>query len=106
MRDVHDMSREEVFFAAIASRGLVRPSVRAIIHSRLVFMVQQPTDDQHTCFAFIGGEYEVEDTIQTRIRKKIEEETPARVIHTEYRFMVENRFTVNGKLVQALEHYV
>ena len=91
--------------AAVAKRHLVRPAVRAIVKSQRGLLVQRPTDDPTTNYAFIGGEYEVGDSFETRLRREFEEETDARVIRADYRFVVENRFLSGGKLVQTLEHY-
>lgn len=99
------MSQQERFFAAVAKRHLVRPAVRAIVHGQRGLLVQRPTDDPTTNYAFIGGEYEVGDTFETRLRREFEEETDARVLRANYRFVVENRFLSGGKLVQTLEHY-
>ena len=100
------MSREDRFFAAVASRRLVRPSVRAIIRGERGFLVQRPTDSPDANYAFIGGEYELGDTFDDRMRKEIEEETSASVVRAEYRFVVENSFLWNGNLIQTLEHYL
>lgn len=99
------MNREDRFFAAVAARKLVRPSVRSIVIGARGFLVQRPTDAPHVSYAFIGGEYELGDTFEERLRKEFEEETSARVVWSEYRFVVENRFLWNGRLVQTLEHY-
>jgi 8-oxo-dGTP pyrophosphatase MutT (NUDIX family) len=99
------MSTEDRFFATVAARRLVRPSVRAIVKSERGFLVQRPTDSPNGHYAFIGGEYELGDTFDQRLRKEFEEETSARVVHAEYRFVVENRFLWRGQLVQTLEHY-
>lgn len=106
-RTAHDagVSREDRFFAAVASRRLVRVSVRAIVRTARGFLVQRPTDDPDAHYAFIGGEYELGDTFDERLRKEFEEETSARVVRAEYRLVVENRFLWRGQLVQALEHY-
>jgi ADP-ribose pyrophosphatase YjhB (NUDIX family) len=99
------MSRQDEFFAAVASRRLVRPAVRAIVRRGRGFLVQRPTDDADAHYAFIGGEYELGDTFEDRLRSEFEEETTARVVSAEYRFVVENRFLWRGELVQTLEHY-
>jgi ADP-ribose pyrophosphatase YjhB (NUDIX family) len=99
------MDRQERFFAAVASRRLVRPAVRAIVRSERGFLVQRPTDDPGSHYAFIGGEYELGDTFDARLRKEFEEETSARVVSAEYLFVVENRFRVKEGMVQTLEHY-
>ena len=99
------MDRQDQFFSAVAARRLVRPSVRAIVRSKPGFLVQRPADNRESNYAFIGGEYEVGDTFEERLRKEFEEETSARVRRAEYLFVVENRFLWRGKLVQSLEHY-
>ena len=99
------MSQQERFFAAVAKRQLVRPAVRAIVQSERGFLVQKPTDDPTTNYAFIGGEYELGDTFEARLRKEFEEETNARVLRADYRFVVENRFLSGRTIVQTLEHY-
>ena len=99
------MNRQDQFFAAVASRRLVRPAVRAIVRSERGFLVQRPTDDRGSHYALIGGEYELGDTFDERLRKEFEEETSARVVSAEYLFVVENRFLVKEGLVQTLEHY-
>jgi 8-oxo-dGTP pyrophosphatase MutT (NUDIX family) len=99
------MTSEDRFFSAVASRSLVRPAVRAIVRTNRGFLVQRPTDARDGHFAFIGGEYELGDSFHDRIRKEFEEETTARVVSANYRFVVENRFLWNGRLIQTLEHY-
>lgn len=99
------MSREDSFFAAVAARKLVRPAVRAVVRSERAFLVQRPTDDPTAHFAFIGGEYELGDSLEGRVRLEFEEETSARVLRSDYLFVVENRFRWRGQLIQTLEHY-
>ncbi len=100
------MSREAEYFRAVAARNLVRVRVAAIVIRDQRLLVQRPTDDPYACFAFIGGEYEIGDTFESRLRQEFEEETTARVVRAEYRFVVENRFLVAGCLIQSLEHYM
>lgn len=101
-------SLEQKFFDAIANREVVRPSVRALIFStdgeRL--LVQRPSDTPGTNYAFIGGEYEVGDTFEGRLRLEIEEETSAQLLKWEYLFVVENRFMAGDKRIHGLEHYL
>jgi ADP-ribose pyrophosphatase YjhB (NUDIX family) len=99
------MDRQDQFFRAVAARRLVRPSVRAIVRSERGFLVQRPTDNPASNYAFIGGEYEVGDTFEGRLRREFEEETSARVARAEYRFVVENRFFWQDQVVHSLEHY-
>ena len=99
------MSREQEFLKTIAARNVVRVSVRAIVLSEGRALVQKPTDDPSSCYAFIGGEYEVGDTFVSRLRQEFEEETNAKIVDCQYLFVVENRLRVNGKLMQAIEHY-
>lgn len=100
------MTRQDDFFEAVASRDIVRVRVAGIVIADGQVLVQKPTDDLTSCYALIGGEYEVGDTFDTRIRKEFEEETTAKVLRTEYLFVVENRFRWKGKVVQGLEHYL
>ena len=100
------MSRQTEFFRAVAGRNIVRVRVAAIVVSNGSVLVQRPTDEPTSCYAFIGGEYEAGDTFETRIRREFEEETTARVLGWRYLFVVENRFTVNGDTFHSLEHYL
>lgn len=68
-------------------------------------LVQQPVDNPGSCFAFIGGEYEVGDTLEARLRMEFEEETNARIVATRYLFCVENAFVANERVVRQVEHY-
>jgi ADP-ribose pyrophosphatase YjhB (NUDIX family) len=99
------VSREQEFFNSPESRNVVRVSVRAVVLSKGRALVQKPTDDPNACYAFIGGGYEVGDTLVSRLRQEFEEETNAKIVDCQYLFVVENRGRVNGKLVQSLEHY-
>jgi ADP-ribose pyrophosphatase YjhB (NUDIX family) len=99
-------TRESEYMAAIAARNIVRPRIAAIVIADGKTLVQKPTDDPDACFAFIGGEYEVGDTFESRIKKEFEEETTAKVIESNFLFVVENRFVYNGKLIQGLEVYL
>ncbi|RWK43756.1 NUDIX domain-containing protein [Mesorhizobium sp.] len=62
-------------------------------------------NDPSACYAFIGGEYEVGDTFETRLRKEFEEETTARLVECEYLFCVENHFQHRGNAIQQAEHF-
>lgn len=79
------MSRQDAFFAAVAERNVVRPSVRAIVIVDGQLLVQRPTDEPGGCYAFIGGEYEVGDSFESRLRREFEEETSARLVSCAYR---------------------
>ncbi|WP_114558183.1 NUDIX domain-containing protein [Desertihabitans aurantiacus] len=99
---------EQDFFDAVARRRLVRPSVRAIIFSadQQRLLVQRPSDSPGASYAFIGGEYEIGDTFEGRLRAEIEEETNARLVSWEYLFVVENRFMAGDERIHGLEHYL
>jgi ADP-ribose pyrophosphatase YjhB (NUDIX family) len=99
------MSREQEFLKTIASRNVIRVSVRAIVLSKGRVLVQKPTDDPGACYAFIGGGYEVGDTFVNRLRREFMEESNARIVDCQYLFVVENRDQVNGELWQAVAHY-
>jgi ADP-ribose pyrophosphatase YjhB (NUDIX family) len=98
---------EDRIFAAVAARNLVRPSVRAIILRDGNILVQRPADSAPGgSYAFIGGEYEIGDTFESRLRRELEEETTARLMTWRYLFVVENLFVHAGHRIHALEHYV
>ncbi len=97
--------RESEFFHAVAQRKIPRIRVAAIVIHGGRLLVQQPADDPSACYALIGGEYEMGDTCESRLRKEFEEETTAKVVSTEYLFLVENRFLHEGELIQAVELY-
>lgn len=98
--------RESSYFEAVAARKLVRPSVRAIVVRGGKVLAQRPTDDPSSPYAFIGGEYELGDSLEERIRLEFEEETTAKLISARYLFVVENVFRWKGSLVHLLEHYM
>lgn len=100
------MTKQNEFFRAVADRNIVRVRVAAIVISNGRVLVQRPADEPGSCYAFVGGEYELGDTFDSRIRREFEEETTARVVDWHYLFVVENRFTHNGSAVQGLEHYL
>lgn len=99
------MTRESDFFSAVTSRNIVRSRVAGIVIANDRLLVQRPRDDPNACYAFIGGEYEVGDTLESRLRVEFEEETTASVLTVQYLFVVENRFRYSGQLVHGLEHY-
>ncbi len=73
----------------------VRVRVAAIVVNDGHLLVQKPTDDPDACYAFIGGMYEVGDTLVERLRLEFEEETTAKVLSARYLFVVENRWGAN-----------
>ncbi|SCB49922.1 NUDIX domain-containing protein [Rhizobium multihospitium] len=97
--------KQDQFFQAVASRQIPRIRIAGIVVADEAVLVQQPADDPNSCFAFIGGEYEVGDTFETRLRKEFEEETNATVVEARYLFCVENHFRYRGSLIQQAEHY-
>lgn len=98
-------NRQDQFFQAVASRQIPRIRVAAIVVDNGEILVQRPADDPSSCYAFIGGEYEVGDSFETRLKLEFEEETNARVLTAEYLFCVENRFRYKDHLIQQLEHF-
>ena len=61
--------------------------------------------DARTCYGFIGGHYEPDDTFEYRLRKEFEKKTNARVVSCAYAFVLENRHIVHGVLRQGVDHY-
>ncbi|MGV1873618.1 NUDIX domain-containing protein [Agrobacterium rosae] len=83
---------QDQFFQAVASRQIPRVRIAGIVINDGKVLVQKPADDPSSCYAFIGGEYGVGDTFETRLIKEFEEETNARVVAARYLFCVENHF--------------
>ena len=96
---------QDRFFQAVANRQIPRIRVAAIVVEDGKVLVQRPADDPSSCYAFIGGEYEIGDTFESRLRREFEEETNARVRQARYLFCVENHFRYRGQLIQQAEHY-
>jgi ADP-ribose pyrophosphatase YjhB (NUDIX family) len=96
---------QDQFFDAVVARQIPRVRVAAIVVADGSVLVQQPADDPTGCFAFIGGEYEVGDTFESRLRREVEEETTARIVSAEYLFCVENHFRYKDRVIQQAEHY-
>jgi ADP-ribose pyrophosphatase YjhB (NUDIX family) len=98
-------SVQDRFFQAVASRQIPRIRVAGIVIEAGRVLLQRPADEPDACLAFIGGEYEIGDTFESRLRREFAEETNSRVIECRYLFCVENRFTYKGSLIQQAEHY-
>lgn len=96
---------QDRFLQAVASRQIPRVRIAGIVIADDEVLVQQPADDPASCFAFVGGEYELGDTFETRLRKEFEEETNAKITAAEYLLCVENHFRHKGSIVQQVEHY-
>ena len=97
--------KQDQFFRAVASRKIPRIRIAGIVVADEAVLVQQPADDPQSCYAFIGGEYEMGDTFETRLRTEFQEETNATVVDARYLFCVENHFRYKGNLIQQAEHY-
>lgn len=98
-------SNQDKFFAAVASRHIPRIRVAGIVVQNDAILVQKPTDQEDACFAFIGGEYEIGDSFESRLHAEFEEETSATVVSSSYLFCVENHFYYKGDRIQQAEHY-
>lgn len=103
-RDTMETTQDR-FFQAVAARQIPRIRIAGIVVADGRLLVQQPADDPSACYALIGGEYEIGDTFESRLRREFEEETNARVTEARYLFCVENRFRYRGQLIQQAEHY-
>jgi len=90
---------------AVTNRNIVRVRVAGIVVRDGQLLVQKPTDEPDSCYAIIGGEYEVGDTFERRLRLEFEEETNVKIVRAHYLFVVENRFLWNGKPFHGVEHY-
>lgn len=96
---------QDRFFDAVASRQIPRIRVAGIVVEGDSVLVQRPVDDPESCYAFIGGEYEMGDTFESRLRREFEEETNAAVLECRYLFCAENRFRYGRHVIQQVEHY-
>jgi len=99
------MTRQDEFMQAVASRGIVRVRVVGVVVHDGCLLVQRPTDEPESWYALIGGEYEIGDTFESRLRAEFEEETNVKIVRLQYLFVVENRFLWNGKPFHGVEHY-
>ena len=82
------MTRQDKFFQAVAERNIPRIRIVGIVIDDGMVLVQKPVDDPDACYAFIGGEYEMGDTFESRLRCEFEEETNARVVNCTYFFVL------------------
>ena len=98
-------TRQDLFFKAVAARQIPRIRLAGIAINENSVLAQQPADDPLSFYAFPGGEYEVGDSFESRLRKEFEEETNAQIVDAKYLFCVENRFHYSGDLIQQIEHY-
>jgi ADP-ribose pyrophosphatase YjhB (NUDIX family) len=99
------MNSQQSFLDDLSSTQLIRTSVRAIIVHDGNVLVQQPSDDPESCYAFIGGRVEFGELLEERLRKELSEELGAKVRSARYLFFVENRFSHGGRLVHLHEHF-
>ena len=93
------------FFEKIAERKDIRISVRSICLQNGYLLVEQPSDDPHACYSFIGGELEFGELMESALKREYREEIGLEVKILRYLFVVENRFLFNNKLIHSLEHY-
>ena len=84
---------------------MIEITVRSVVLSEGRVLVQKEASDPGGCYAFIGGHYELGDTLVSRLKREFEEETTAHILDCKYLFVVENRLRVNGKLMQGVDHY-
>ena len=97
--------RQDRFFRTVASRHIPRVRVAAVVVEGGSVLVQRPVDDPGACYAFIGGEYEIGDTFETRLKTEFEEETNAQLVVSRYLFCVENHFRHGDSVIQQVEHF-
>jgi hypothetical protein len=64
-------SSQDVFFQAVASRRIPRIRIAGIVVADDAVLVQQPADDPSSCYAFIGGEYEIGDNVRKPASERI-----------------------------------
>jgi ADP-ribose pyrophosphatase YjhB (NUDIX family) len=84
---------------------VIEITVRSVIVSKGRVLVQKGSNDPSGCYAFIGGHYELGDTLVSRLKREFEEETTAHVVDCTYLFVVENRRRVDDTLMQSIDHF-
>ncbi|MEM7592952.1 MAG: NUDIX domain-containing protein [Cyanobacteria bacterium P01_A01_bin.83] len=99
------MGTQDKFFEKIAEYKLVRVSVRSICLQESHVLVEQPADNPHACYSFIGGELEFGELMESALKREYQEEIGLETRILRYLFVVENRFQFNDKLIHSLEHY-
>lgn len=99
------MSSQQRFLDDLSSAGVIRTSVRAIIVHNGRVLVQQPSDEPDSCYAFIGGRVEFGELLEERLRRELSEELGAKLESAHYLFFVENRFLHENRLVHLHEHF-
>jgi ADP-ribose pyrophosphatase YjhB (NUDIX family) len=94
------------FFHAVAFRETPRIRIAAIVVDDGKVLVQKSADNSASCYAFIGGGYEIGDAFEGRRRREFEEETNARVERARYLVCVESSFRHENDIVQQVEHFI
>lgn len=91
----------------LADGGWIRVSARAIIFNQAKdqILIESNFGSQNKFANFIGGGVETGETLQSCIERELFEETDAKIINTEYLFVVENFFSHNSEIRHSLEHY-
>jgi 8-oxo-dGTP pyrophosphatase MutT (NUDIX family) len=85
--------------------AVIEITVRSIVLSGGRILVQRDVRDPSSPYAFIGGHYELGDTLAGRLKREYEEETTARVVDCSYLFVLERQLVVDGRLTQTLDHF-
>jgi ADP-ribose pyrophosphatase YjhB (NUDIX family) len=96
---------QDRFFRKSAAKKRVRLSVRSICIWNHKLLVQRPSDDLRSPYAFVGGSLEFGELLEDRVRREYMEELGRKVTSLEYLFLVENRFRVPTGIIHSLEHY-
>ena len=99
------MGMQSEFFEKIAQHKSIRISVRSICLRDSYLLVEQPSDDPHACYSFIGGELEFGELMEAGLKREYQEEIGLEAKIIRYLFVVENRFRFNYQLIHSLEHY-
>jgi ADP-ribose pyrophosphatase YjhB (NUDIX family) len=84
---------------------VIEITVRSIVLSKGRVLVQKGWDDPSGCYAFIGGHYELGDTLTGRLKREYEEETTARVVDCSYLFVLDRQCLEDDRLMQSLDHF-
>ena len=91
----------------MVENGQIRAGARAIIVNSTAnrFLVEKNHGARDQYLNFIGGGVEIGESLESCLEREIKEETNAKVIRTDYLFVVENFIIFKGDVTHGLGHY-
>jgi ADP-ribose pyrophosphatase YjhB (NUDIX family) len=95
---------ERRWLAEVASRGVIRVAVRALIVLDEHILLQRLAYPEAYWY-FPGGALELGEQLEAGVRRELAEETTLDIARIVYRFTANNRFERDGHRVHSIEHY-